>query len=48
METPELSSSKEIVVQDQIKSNQTEAQKAQEEYTKLQNRVIQRIQLTLD
>ena len=40
METPELSSSKEVVVQDQIKSNQTEAQKAQEEYTKLQKQRI--------
>ena len=36
METPELSSSKEIIAQDQIKSNQTEAEKAKEEYSKLQ------------
>jgi len=40
METPELSSSKEVVAQDQIKSNITEAQKAQEEYTKLQKQRI--------
>ncbi len=36
METPELSSSKEVIAQDQIKSNKTEAQKAQDEYIKLQ------------
>ena len=35
METPELSSSKEVIAQDQIKSNKTEAQKAQDEYIKL-------------
>ena len=40
METPELSSSKEVVAQDQIKSNKTEAQKAKEEYTKLQKQRI--------
>ena len=36
METPELSSSKEVIAQDQIKANQTEAEKAKEEYVKLQ------------
>ncbi len=36
METPELSSSKEVVAQDQIKSNRTEAEKAKEEYIQLQ------------
>ncbi len=36
METPELSSSKEIIAQDQIKLNQTEAEKAKEEYSLLQ------------
>ncbi len=35
METPELSPSKEIISQDQIKSNQTAAEKAKEEYIKL-------------
>ena len=36
METPELSPSKEVVAQDQIKANLTEAEKAKEEYSKLQ------------
>ncbi len=36
METPELSPSKEVIAQDQIKTNQTEAEKAKEEYIKLQ------------
>ena len=36
METPELSSSKEAIAQDQIKSNQTESEKAKEEYIQLQ------------
>ena len=36
METPDLSSSKEKVAKDQIKSNQTEAEKAQNEYLSLQ------------
>ena len=36
METPELSSSKEMTAQDQIKSNKTEAQKAKDEYIALQ------------
>ncbi|MEA3433790.1 MAG: hypothetical protein U9R13_04360 [Campylobacterota bacterium] len=36
METPEVSSSKEVVAQDQIKSNQTEAEKAKAEYSQLQ------------
>ena len=36
METPEFSSSKEVIAQDQIKSNKTEAQKAKEEYIELQ------------
>lgn len=36
METPELSPSKEVIAQDQIKANQTEAEKAQAEYSKLQ------------
>jgi len=36
METPELSSSKEIIAQDQIQTNKNEAQKAKEEYIKLQ------------
>ena len=36
METPELSSSKEVIAQDQIKSNKVESQKAQEEYSQLQ------------
>ena len=36
METPELSPSKEVIAQDQIKSNQTEAEKAKAEYMKLQ------------
>jgi NADH:ubiquinone oxidoreductase subunit B-like Fe-S oxidoreductase len=36
METPELSSSKEMTAQDQIKSNKTEAQKAKDEYISLQ------------
>ncbi len=36
METPEISSSKEVIAQDQIKSNQTEAEKAKAEYSKLQ------------
>jgi len=35
METPELSPSKKIIAQDQIKSNQTEAEKAKAEYSKL-------------
>jgi len=36
METPEPSSSKEVIAQDQIKSNITEAEKAKEEYIELQ------------
>jgi NADH:ubiquinone oxidoreductase subunit B-like Fe-S oxidoreductase len=36
METPELSPSKEVIAQDQIKTNLTEAEKAKEEYIKLQ------------
>jgi len=36
METPEISPSKEIIAKDQIKSNQTEAEKAKAEYIKLQ------------
>ncbi len=36
METPELSPSKEVIAQDEIKSNQTEAEKAKTEYIKLQ------------
>ncbi len=36
METPELSPSTKTIAQDQIKSNQTEAQKAKAEYIKLQ------------
>ena len=36
METPELSSSKETVAKEQIKKNRTEAQKAKEEYERLQ------------
>jgi len=33
---PELPSYKEIIVKEQIQKNQTEAQKAQEEYSRLQ------------
>ena len=36
METPELSPSKEVIAQDQIKSNITEAEKAKEEYVEIQ------------
>jgi len=36
MKTPEFSSSKEVIAQDQIKSNKTEAEKAKEEYIELQ------------
>ena len=36
METPELSPSKEVIAQDQIKSNKTEAKEAKEEYLDLQ------------
>ena len=36
METPEISSSKEVTAQKQIASNKSEAQKAKEEYIKLQ------------
>ncbi len=36
METPELSSSKETVAQDQIKSNKTDADAAKREYLALQ------------
>ncbi len=35
-ETPEVSSSKDIAAKEQIMTNKTEAQKAQEEYLKLQ------------
>ena len=38
METPEVSSSKEVIAKDHIKSNQTEAQKAKEEYSNLQKK----------
>jgi len=36
METPEVSSSKKDIAQKQIASNKSEAQKAKEEYSKLQ------------
>ena len=36
MESPAPSSSKEAIAQDQIQSNKTEAEKAKEEYMKLQ------------
>jgi len=36
METPEAPSSKEILAQEKIQNNKTEAQKAQEAYLKLQ------------
>ena len=36
METPAPSSSKEAIAQDQIQSNKTEAEKAKEEYMKIQ------------
>jgi len=36
METPEVSSSKKEIAQKQIESNKSEAQKAKEEYSKLQ------------
>ncbi len=36
METPEVTSSKKDIVQKQIESNKSEAQKAKEEYSKLQ------------
>ncbi len=36
MESPKPSSSKESIAQDQIQSNKTEAEKAKEEYMKLQ------------
>ena len=36
MKTPDISPSKEVIAQDQIKSNQNEAQQAKEEYIRLQ------------
>jgi NADH:ubiquinone oxidoreductase subunit B-like Fe-S oxidoreductase len=36
IETPETPSSKEVLAQEKIQNNKTEAQKAQEEYIKLQ------------
>ena len=36
MESPAPSSSKEAIAQDQIQSNKTEAEKAKEEYMKIQ------------
>jgi hypothetical protein len=36
METPEVSSSKKVIAQKQIEINQSEAQKAKEEYSQLQ------------
>ena len=36
VETPEVSSSKEILAKEKIQSNKTEAQQAQDDYIKLQ------------
>jgi len=38
METPEVTTSKEIIAKEKIKENQTETRIAQEEYLKLQSR----------